>query len=160
MPPTVGDRAPDFEALLCNGETFRATALDRLLDGERGCVLVFFGFTGSAIAENWWKRYDRAGWDAFGLPVVGISRDGPYSQNAFLRRIASPFFLFSDVNGAVADRYGLLTERTKMAGTETARRAIFVLDGAGEITYRWIADDWISPAPRDAVEDAVGALGD
>ena len=45
-PPATGDAAPDFEALLCNGETFRPVSLSRLLDGERGCVLVFFGFPG------------------------------------------------------------------------------------------------------------------
>ena len=155
MPPTVGDTAPDIEALICTGETFRATTLARLLDGERGCVLVFFGFTGSAIAENWWKRYDRAGWDEFEVPVVGISRDGPYSQNTFLRRISSPFRFVSDVNGTVAENYDLLTERQKMAGTETARRAIFVLEGEGEVTYSWVADDWSSPAPRAAVEDTL-----
>ncbi|PSQ26348.1 peroxiredoxin [Halobacteriales archaeon QS_8_65_32] len=160
MAPTVGDPAPEFEAPLCTGETFRATSLARLLDGEEGCVLVFFGFTGSAIAENWWKRYDRAGWDDFDVPVVGISRDGPYSQNAFLRRISSPFRLLSDVNGAVARRYDLLTERRGMAGVETARRATFVLDGEGTITYAWIAEDWISPAPRSEVDAAVEVLVD
>jgi len=160
MPPTVGDRAPAFEALLCTGETFRETTLTDILDGEHGCVLVFFGFTGSAISENWWKQYHRAGWDDFEIPVVGISRDGPYSQNAFLRRIDSPFRLYSDVNGDAARRYDLLTERRGMAGTETARRAIFVLDGDREITYRWVADDWISPVPRTDVEEAVRTLGD
>ena len=157
-PPATGDAAPDFEALLCNGETFRPVSLSRLLDGERGCVLVFFGFTGSAISENWWKRYDRAGWDSFGVPVVGISRDGPYSQNAFLRRIDSPFRFFSDVDGELAASYDLLAERRGMAGTRTARRAILVLDDAGEITYDWVAEDWISPVPREEVERAVEEL--
>jgi peroxiredoxin len=159
MPPTTGDAAPDFEALLCDGETFRPTSLSRLLDGERGCVLVFFGFTGSAIAENWWKRYDRTGWEAFDPPVVGISRDGPYAQNAFLRAISSPFRFLSDVNGEIAANYGLLTERAGMAGARTARRAIFVLDSSGEVVCDWVAEDWTSPAPREDVEAAIAERG-
>lgn len=158
-PPGTGDRAPDFEALLCDGETFRATALSDAL-GDRGGVLVFFGFVGSAIARNWWKRYDRYGWDDFdGVPVLGVSRDGPYAGNAFLREIASPFRTFADVDADAIDAYGLLDERSGMAGVHTARRAVLVLDADRTVRYRWVADDWISPVPADDVAAAVADLG-
>ena len=156
MPPEMGERAPDFAALLCDGETFRPTRLAAETDG--GAVLVFYGFSFSAIAENWWKRYERADWADFSIPVFGVSRDGPYAQNAFLRYLDSPFGLFSDVDGVVADAYGLLTEREGMSGVKTARRAVFVLDGNREVAYRWVADDWISPAPREDIEAAVAEL--
>jgi peroxiredoxin len=158
MVPTAGERAPAFEALYCD-ETFRPTTLDAMLDGEPGCVLVFFGFTGSVIAENWWKRYDWAGWDEFDVPVVGVSRDGPYSQNAFCRRIESPFAFLSDVEGTVAGAYDLLTERAGMAGVRTARRAVFVLEADRCVAETWVADDWISPPPREALEASTRALG-
>jgi peroxiredoxin len=159
MPPTTGEPAPDFGALLCDGETFRSTSLTGLLESEAGCVLVFFGFTGSAIAENWWRHYDRAGWDEFEVPVLGISRDGPYAQNAFLRGISSPFRFCSDVDGEIAASYDLLTERAGMAGVHTARRAIFVLDGDREVTHTWVADDWISPVPTGEIGTAIEAIG-
>lgn len=157
-PPEVGERAPEFEALLCDGETFRATELAEAV-GERGAVLVFYSYTFSAIAVNWWKRYDRYGWDEFdGVPVLGVCRDGPYAQNAFLREVDSPFRSFGDANGdAIAD-WGLLAERDGMAGTKTARRAVFVLDGGLEVQYRVVMDDWISPIPADEVEEAVSEL--
>lgn len=158
MPPTEGDRAPDFEALLCDGETFRPTRLAEVLDG--GCVLVFYGFSFSAIAENWWKRYERAGWPDFEVPVVGVSRDGPYAQNAFLRYLDSSFRLFSDTEGAAARAYDVLTERDGMGETKTARRAVFVLDGDRCVAHRWVADDWISPVPREDIEAAVAELSD
>ncbi len=156
MPPSEGERAPDFEALLCDGETFRTTHLSDVLDG--GCVLVFYGFSFSAIAENWWKRYERAGWADFEIPVVGVSREGPYAQNAFLRYLDSPFELFSDGEGAAAEAYDLLTQREGMGQTETARRAVFVLDGDRRVTHRWLGEDWISPVPRADIETAVGEL--
>ncbi|WP_254837747.1 peroxiredoxin family protein [Natronomonas marina] len=158
MPPSVGERAPAFEALLCDGETFRATALaDRI--GERGAVLVFDGFVFSAIAQNWWIRYEKADWDAFdGVTVSGVVRDGPYSINEFLRQLDSPFSIFSDLEGDVASAYDLLVEREGMAGTRTPRRAIFVLDGEGVVRHAWDTDEWIHPVPREEIETAVEDL--
>ncbi|MXR52252.1 redoxin domain-containing protein [Halovenus sp. WSH3] len=156
MTPTAGDQAPEFEALLCTGESFRSTTLDAALDG--GGVLVFFGFAFSAIDENWWKRYDRAGWDEFDVPVLGVSRDGPYAQNAFIRYLESPFRMFSDTDGEASEAFGLLTEREGMADTSTPMRSVFVIDDDGEITYDWVADDWISPVPREEIEEAVADL--
>lgn len=157
MPPSQGDTAPDFETLLCDGETFRAARLDDVLD-EAGGVVVFSTFVFSAIAENWWGRYERAGWDEFDLPVLGVFPDGPYAVNAFSRDVGSPFDFASDVNDGAAEAYDLLAERSGMGRTRTARRAIFVMNGDRDVSYAWVADDWISPSPRDEVEDAVAAL--
>jgi peroxiredoxin len=159
MPPAVGDAAPRFEAPCCDGETFRARTLTERT-GDRGAVLVFDGFVFSAIARNWWRRYDRAGWDDFdGVTVTGVVRDGPYSINEFLRQNDSPFAVFSDVDGAVADAYDLLVEREGMAGIHTARRAIFVLDDDGVVRHAWDTDEWIHPVPREEIEAAVDDLG-
>ena len=151
--PSEGERAPTFTALYCDGETFRPTRLDELLDG--GGVLVFYGFSYSAIAENWWKQYHRRGWSDFDVPVVGVSRDGPYAQNRFLRDMNLPFQLFADVDGTAADTYGVTTSRDGMAGVRTARRSIFVLDEDRTILARWLADDWISPPPVDDLEATI-----
>jgi peroxiredoxin len=156
MPPDEGDPVPAFEALLCTGETFQSVTVQDVLDG--GGVVVFSAFAFSAIAENWWKRYDRADWDEFPVPVVGVSRDGPYAQNAFIRYLDSPFRLFADTDGAASAAFDLLTEREGMGDISTPWRAVFVVDASGTITYRWVADDWISPVPRDEVEAAVSEL--
>lgn len=156
MPPQSGDTAPEFEALLCTGETFRSTALRDALDG--GGVLVFFGFAFSAIDENWWKRYDRADWDEFDVPVLGVSRDGPYAQNAFIRYLDSPFRMFSDTDGAASEAFDLMCAREGMVNTSTPMRAVFVIDAEENIHYEWVADDWISPVPREEVEAAVAEL--
>lgn len=155
--PDTGDTAPDFEALLSDGETFRGRRFEDRL-APKGGVLVFSGFAFSAVAENWWKRYDRAGWDEFDVPVFGVTREGPYAQNEFLRQLDSPFDFFADVDGEIAEAYGVLTEREGMAGTETARRAVFVVDGEREIQYRWLAENWTVAPPREEIEEAVAAL--
>ena len=159
MPPSEGDTVPEFEALLCDGETFRSTTLSEAL-GERGGVVVCTGFAFSAIAQNWWKRFVRAGWHEFeDVPVLGVSRDGPYAQNAFLRWLDRPGFrFFADVNGAVAESLDLLADRDRMANVSTPWRSAFVLDPDRVVRYAFVADDWISPLPREEVEAAVENL--
>lgn len=156
MPPAEGETVPAFEALRCTGETFRSTRLQDAI--EQGGVLVFFGFAFSAIDENWWKRYDRADWDEFDVPVLGISRDGPYALNAFIRYLDSPFEMFSDTDGAATAAFDLRTSREGMANTSTPMRSVFVVDENLTVQYRWIAEDWISPVPREEIETAVEKL--
>jgi glutaredoxin-dependent peroxiredoxin len=159
MLPTAGDTVTDFEASLCDGETFRSTRLSAAL-GERGGVLVCTGLAFSAIAQNWWTRFQRAGWEEFdGVSVLGASRDGPYAQNEFLRWLDQPDFrFFADVDGTVSESLGLLEDRDQMANVSTPRRAAFVLDPDREVRYAFVADDWISPLPREELEAAVADL--
>jgi peroxiredoxin len=159
MPSRDRETVDDFAATLCDGETFRSRRLSAVI-GDRGAVLVSTGFAYSAIARNWWKRFERCGWDEFeGVPVLGVSRDGPYAQNAFLRELERPDFrLFADVDGHVTDALDLATDRDHMANVSTPWRAVFVLDPSREVRYAHVADDWISPLPDEDVEAAVAAL--
>jgi hypothetical protein len=175
MPLEPGDPLPDAEALLCDGETFRPRRLEELV-GDRGLVVSLFGFCYSAIARNWWKRYERYGWggaadddgernvgddgvDWSGVPVVGAGRDGPYATNAFLRAIDSPFRVLADVDGAIADGFGVRRDRDGWPDASSARRAVYVADADGVVTERWLAEDDISPQDVDAILDAVASLG-
>jgi peroxiredoxin len=158
MPPTEGETVPDFEAVCCDGETFRSRTLSTTL-GERGGLLVSTGFAFSAIAQNWYKRFERYGWtDREGVPLLGVSRDGPYAANEFLRQLGVSARLFADVNGGVAEALGLLTDREHMANVATPRRSVFVLRPDRTVAYAHVADDWISPLPREDVTEALDDL--
>jgi peroxiredoxin len=153
-----GDMAPESEALLCDGEVFEAQTLDELA-GERGTVLLFFGFVFSAPALNWWRRYEKHGWHELdGVHTVGVGRDGPYAQNEFLRHLDSPFEVLADVDGEVASDFGVLRGRDGMPDASTARRSVFVLDTDREVRFSWAADDDITPMPVENIEDAVAGL--
>jgi peroxiredoxin len=153
-----GDQAPKFEALLCNGETFRSHSLKESL-GARGGVLIFGGFVFSAIALNWWARYETYGWHEFDdVPVYGVYRDGPYAINEFLRRRTVPFRFFSDVNGDIASAYDLLVDRHGMAGTQTAMRAIFIIDATGSVIHSWDTNEWIHPVPTRQLQTHIESL--
>ena len=159
MPVQVGDHVEDLAVTVCDGETFRSVQIGDLV-GDRGLVLVATGLAFSAIARNWWKRFERYGWDEFeGVPVVGFSRDGPYAQNEFLRDLERPEFRFvADVDGAMTDGLGLRTEREGMAGISTPWRAVVVVDDGLEVQFVHVANDWITPLPHEGVEDAVEEL--
>ena len=159
MPPTEGEELPDFEALLCDGETFRSTALSAALE-DRGGVVICTGFAFSAIAQNWWTQFVRAGWDEFeDVAVLGVSRDGPYAQNAFLRWLGAPGFrFFADVDGEVSASLDLLADRDHMADVSTPWRSAFVVDADRDVRYAFVADDWISPLPLEEIENAVATL--
>ena len=88
----------------------------------------------------------------------GVGRDGPYSMNAFIRDVDSPFELFADVDGDVADAFDLLIVRQGMAGVHTSRRAVYVLDGDGVVRDRWIEEDYIRPVPTRELEESIRDL--
>lgn len=155
MIPAIGEHAPDASALLCDGEQFQTRHITDLAN-KNGLVLIFYGFSFSAIAENWWKHYERRNWHQLENTVVlGVSRDGPYAQNAFIRDLDSPFRLFSDVPGTLIGEYDLLVEREGMGMTETANRAIFILDADLSVRKRWVADTWTEPVPVDELETSL-----
>lgn len=158
MPPGVGDPAPEFEALYCDGQTFQERSLSAAA-GDRGTVLAFGGFVFGAIARNWFRRYERYGWtDRDGVAFYPVQRAGPYATNAFLREVDSDLDVFADVEGSVAEAYDLLVERDGMAGARTARRGVFVLDADLQVRYAYDTDEWIHPLPREDVADALDAL--
>jgi len=159
MPPEAGDPAPGFEALYCDGETFRERTLEEVL-GDRGTVLSFGGFVFGPVARNWFRRYERYGWAGVdGVAFYPVHRAGPYAVNEFLRTLEVPFAAFADVEADVAGTYGLVQERDGMAGARTARRGVFVLDGDGVVRFAWDTEEWIHPLPREGIDDALAALG-
>jgi len=158
--PTLseGDEVPDVESLLCDGEVFEAKTLDDV-SGKRGTVVVLFGFVFSAPAVNWWRRYERHGWDNFeGVRTVGVGRDGPYAQNEFLRQLESPFSIFADINGELAEAFGVSRGREGMPNATTARRSVFVLDTDEKVRFSWSAPDDITPPPVEGIEKMVSEL--
>jgi peroxiredoxin len=66
--------------------------------------------------------------------------------------------MFSDLDGHVADSYDLSVERGGMAGIETSRRAVVVLDDAGLVRHAWDTKEWIYLVPSEEIEAAIAAL--
>jgi peroxiredoxin len=154
----VGDRAPDFTAPIVDGgdpEPF--TLSDALGDGP--VVLAFFpgAFTDPCTDEMCSFRDSMAEYEDVGATVYGVSVDTPFALAEWADRNDLSFGLVSDTNKEIIDDYGVSIDFADMGYYGVAQRAVFVVDGSGEITYKWVADEPPQQPDFDAVQRAAEA---
>jgi peroxiredoxin len=136
----VGDSAPDFTAPLANGDVETFT-LSENLDGP--VVLAFFpgAFTSVCTSEMNTLQDDLSRFEESGATLYGVSVDTPFALNEFREQNGLEFGLLSDTNKEIIDAYDVSMDFADMGYHGVAKRAAFVLDGDGEITYAWVSDD-------------------
>jgi len=153
----VGDDAPDFTAPLANGDVEEFTLSENL--DEAPIVLAFFpaAFTGVCTTEmaTFEERLDSFA-DA-GATVYGVSVDAPFSLNEFRDQEDLSFGLVSDSNKELIDAYDVEMDFADMGYYGVAKRAVFVVDGDGEVTYAWVSDD---PGVEPDYEEVVDAVAE
>jgi len=77
-----------------------------------------------------------------GAQVVGISVDGPFANKIFTINRHLNFDIWSDYKRETINKYGVVMKNLGLLeGYNAAKRSIFILDGNGDITYKWISDD-------------------
>jgi peroxiredoxin len=136
-----GDSAPDIEAKLANGDVEDFRLSDHLDDAP--VVLAFFpgAFTPPCTNEMNALQDDIGGFQDAGATIFGISADSAFSLNAFRDEYDFEFDLVSDMSREAIEAYDLSLDVPDLGLYGVANRAVFVVDGDGEITYAWEADD-------------------
>lgn len=131
MPVTEGSPAPDFALPTHDGSTVR------LSDYRGKTVVLYFypkddtpGCTTEACSfRDHWQVIEAAG-----AVVLGVSPDSPRSHERFAGKYGLPFPLLADEDHAVAELYGVWTEKTnygkKYMGIE---RSTFVIGPDGVV---------------------------
>jgi peroxiredoxin len=156
--PDVDETAPDFTAPLANGDVDSFTLSEALEDGP--VVLAFFPGAFTSVCSHEMSAFgDRL--DAFtdaGVRVYGISVDSPFAQNAFRDELGINFDLISDDNNELIDQYDVSMDFEALGVHNVAKRAVFVVDEDGTITYRWISDDPGVEPNYDEVEEAAQSV--
>ena len=156
MPLTIGTSAPDFTL-----KTKTAQGLEdvKLSDnfGKRNTVLLFFplAFTGVCTQEMCDVSGGISAYDTLNAAVYGISVDSPFAQEAWAQKEKITVKLLSDLNKTVTKAYDVVFPNLAGVG-DTAARAAFVIDKAGNIIY---VEQ--TPTPKDlpnfeAVKTALG----
>ena len=135
----VGAVAPDFELPLKLGEP-----PIRLSDyrGERPVVLLFFplAFSSVCTAEMCTVAENYSSWQGLDAEVIGISVDSPFVNQKFAEECNAPFPIVSDFNKSASAEYGVLYD--EFVGLKgVSKRAAFVVDKDGRISYAWASDD-------------------
>jgi peroxiredoxin len=149
-----GDRAPDFTAPLAGGDVSEFTLSDRL--DEAPLVLAFFpgAFTSVCTEELCTFESELAAYEDVGATVYGISVDSPFALNEFREQEGLSFGLVSDSNKEIIADYGVEMDFADLGYYGVAKRAVFVVEGDGTVTYRWVSDDPGVEPDYDAVEAA------
>jgi peroxiredoxin len=86
-------------------------------------------------------RDEMATFDDVGATVYGISIDTPFSQNEFRDQNDLNFGLVSDNDKEIIDAYGVSMDFADLGVHDVAKRAVFVVNADGRITYKWVTDD-------------------
>jgi len=132
-------KAPDFTLIDMNMK-------QRNLAEFRGkkVVLAFYpgAFTSVCQKEMCTFRDALSNLEALDAQIVGISVNDPFSNKAFHEMNMLNFPLLCDYNRSVVNDYGVsLPNFAGLDGYIAAQRSVFVLDRAGLIRYKWIADN-------------------
>jgi peroxiredoxin Q/BCP len=144
----VGDTAPDFELEGTDGR-FKLSEHR----GERVVLLFYPGDFTPVCTKQFCSYSDR--WEEFerlDATAVGISAQSVERHNEFQAMHSIPMPLLADVERKVAKLYGV---SQPILGT---RRAVFIVDEAGNIAYRHVHLLGVDFQTVDEIRDALAAL--
>jgi peroxiredoxin len=150
---TTGTPAPDFTLHTTPDQTVS-------LSDFRGqpVVLVFYPADYSPVCGDQLALYNQVlptfRKHADDVQILGISVDGVWCHQAYAHDRKLKFPLLSDFHpqGATAKLYGVYDE-----ATGTSKRALFVLDPDGVITWSYVSPAGINPG-ADGILEALKAL--
>jgi peroxiredoxin len=151
---SVGDDAPDFTAPLADGSISSFTLSEHLDDAP--LVLAFFpaAFTPTCTTEMCTFRDRLSEFEAIDATVYGVSIDTPFTLNEFREQNDLNFGLLGDSNREVVDAYDVAMDFGTYGVDDVAKRAVFIVDSDGTVTYAWVSDDPGAEPDYDAVARA------
>jgi peroxiredoxin len=151
-----GDTAPEFTAPMRtpDGDITEFTLSSALEDGP--VVLATFpgAFTSVCTGEMRTFRDRLDVIDDAGASLYGVSIDSPFSLGEFAEQNDLNFSLVSDTNKEVIDAYDVVMDFDDLGISGVAKRAVFVVDEDGTVTYAWVSDDPGVEPDYDEVETA------
>ncbi len=148
----TGQGAPDFTLQNTEGEKVSLSNFR----GEKKVVLLFFplAFSGTCTAEMCTIRDNMKIYNSLNAKVIGISVDSFFTLEKFKKSENLNFTLLSDFNKTVSEEYGVLyDDYFGMKGV--SKRATFVIDEDGMITYAEVLEDSGNLPDFDAIRDAL-----
>jgi len=149
MPLEVGTKAPTF--------TLKSKKADGLVDvtfpvAGRNTVLLFFPLAFTSVCTDEMCNVTQGLSSFAGAEVIAVSVDSPFAQEAWAKANNIGVTLASDLNKEAANAYRVIFKGIAGIG-DSAARAAFVIDAAGQIVY-----SEQTPTPKDLPNfDAVKA---
>ncbi len=148
----VGDKAPDFK--LVSSELKEVSLND--YKGKKLVVHFFpMAFTGTCTTQLCTMRDSFGYYEGMNAEVVGISVDSPFTLAKFKEDQSYQFPLLSDFNKETSQAYGAFYEEFVFNLKGVSKRAAFVIDDAGIITYAEVLDVATDLPDFEAIQKAV-----
>jgi peroxiredoxin Q/BCP len=135
MTAEAGQRAPDVTLPRDGGGTVSLAEF-----AGRKVVLYFYpkDDTSGCTLEGIEFTARRAEFEAANTVVIGVSKDSVKSHDKFRDKHGLGVALLSDVEGDVAERYGVWGEKSMYGRTSKGiERATFLIDGEGVVRQAW-----------------------
>lgn len=150
----VGDQAPDFK--LFSSDLKEVSLKD--FAGKK-LVIQFFpmAFTGTCTTQLCTVRDTFGYYEGMNAAVVSISVDSPFTLAKFKEEQFYQFPLLSDFNKEVSTSFDAIYEEFVYNLKGVSKRAAFVIDEAGKITYAEVLENAGDLPDFDAVKRAVEA---
>jgi peroxiredoxin Q/BCP len=129
--PTVGEQAPDFEALTDEGESMR-------LSDHQGTVVVLYFYpradTPGCTKEACGFRDDYSAYEDAKVVILGVSPDSVKDQAKFKKKFELPFTLLADEDHKIADQYSVWGLKNFMGREyDGVHRTTFLIGEDGKI---------------------------
>jgi peroxiredoxin len=153
-----GDEAPAFTAPLANGD-IESVSLPDALEADAPVVLAFFPGAFTRVCSHEMQTFEQRLEDVAdaGGTLYGVSIDSPFALNEFRDQLSLSFDLISDVNRELIEAYDVAMDFEAVGIEDIAKRAVFVVDGDGTVTYAWVSDDPGVEPDYDEVIQAIEA---
>ena len=151
----VGDDAPDFE--LRDQDNNTVTGSEH--KGKR-VVLAFFpaAFTGICTTEMCTFEESHSRLNGANAIVLGICADSRFANKAFAEANGLTFPILSDYNRTTIEAYGIaLHDFAGMTGYTASERAVFIVDGNGDVMWKWVGENPGVQPDYDAIIEVLEA---
>ncbi len=151
----TGSPAPDFDLFSHKRERVTLSSLR-----GRKVVLAFFpaAFTGVCQKELCAFRDALADFNTLDASVLAISVDAPFANAAFAEKNGVTYPILSDYARAATRAYDVaLDDFAGMPGYTASKRAVFVVNREGVITWSWVGPNPGVEPDYAAVKAAVEA---
>ena len=151
--PNIGDKAPDFELPDQDMKQHK-------LSDYRGkkTILAFFPAAESPVctAEMCAFRDSLDQLRDLDSNIIGISVDGPFANKFFVQNRHLNFPVLSDYKRDAIKKYGIVMKNLgSLKDYDAAKRSIFILDGNGNVIYRWISENPLVEPNYNEIKDVL-----
>jgi peroxiredoxin len=150
----VGDKAPDFK--LFSSDLKEVSLQDYA--GQK-LVIQFFpmAFTGVCTTQLCTMRDSFGYYEGMNAAVVAISVDSPFTLAKFKEEQFYQFPLLSDFNKEVSTSFGAIYEEFVYNMKGVSKRAAFVIDEEGKITYAEVLENAGDLPDFEAIKEVLGS---